>query len=123
MKRYLILLTMMVLSVMAFADNIERDFSVESLKTYLKQNNIESVDKLVIVIKRYETSESLQTAAEKDEHLCTVNILEEYDDFAVANIEIKKEDEEVLKDNFSLIKKDGQWLVNSVVYAYEELEE
>lgn len=120
MKRYWIFLVMMMMSVILFADNSEKGFSSESLKTYLKQKNITSVDKLVIVIKQYETSESLKTAAEKDEHLCTVDILEEYEDFAVANIEIKKDKDEVLKENFSLIKKDGQWLVNSVVYSYEK---
>lgn len=119
MKRYLLILVMMVMSVMLFADNTPKGFSTESLKPFLKKKNISNVEKFVVVIKQYETSESLQDAAEKDEHVCTIDILEEYKDFAVANIEIKKDDEEVLKDNFSLIKKDGQWLVSSVVYAYE----
>jgi len=111
---------MMAMSVILFADNTEKGFSVESLKNYLKENKIVQVEKVVIVIKQYETSESLKTAAEKDKHICIVDIMEEYEDFAVANIEIKKNEDEVLKENFSLIKQDGQWLVNSVVYSYEK---
>ncbi len=123
MKRYWLFLMMMAMSVILFADNIEKDLSTKSLETYLKQRKITSVEKFVIVIKRYETSESLRTSAEKDQHVCTVNILEEYKDFAVANIEIKKDKDEVLNENFSLIKKDGQWLLNSVVYSYENPKE
>lgn len=121
MKRYWLLIMMMAMSAFMFADNIEKDFSTESLRKYLKENNIVSIDNDdIIVIKQYETSESIKDAAEKDEHICVVNIMEEYEDFAVANIEIKKDENEVLKENFSLIKKDGQWLVNSVVYSYKE---
>lgn len=123
MKRYWIFIMMMAMSVMLFADNTEKGFSVESLKNYLKENKITQVEKLVVVIKQYETSESLKAAAEKDKHVCIVDIMEEYEDFAVANIEIKKDKDEVLKENFSLIKQDGQWLVNSVVYSYEKPKE
>lgn len=123
MKRYLLIIMMMAMSAILYAGNIEKEISVESLRNYLKENKIANVDNDdIIIIRQYETSESIKDAAEKDKHICVVDVMEEYEDFAVANIEIRKDNDEVLKENFSLIKKDGQWLVNSVVYSYKKPE-